>query len=342
MLALVGNAPSSGSTFFADLIDASDHAFCGNELELFCQPAIYHPVEFARNPETIAPAKQIYATGIFPKFERLDSYKLDKDDLLNLAEEATSFEAFSESFSGLVLKRNGIDSGVVFEKTPQNLNCIGEYLEAHPNGTFVSIIRNPLYVYSSMRRRGFGPYAASATWLVDLAQLWPFLNHERVKVIRYEDLVQKPFRITAQLINDVAGGEIANWEQIEEAYYSKRFHSERKSKIKSWSVSERGVIRNANDRQLPIADLEVMKTATQMSINPAFARRFDLPDLDFKTAIAHFGYEEAVDRNLHSINGKTIKKDRHDTQKLLAKWYRGWRAGEYRFSDWPLLNKALV
>lgn len=341
MLVLIGNSPSSGSNFLRDLIDASNFSYCGNELEFFSHPGIYNPSSFVNNPRSVGVSKQMYATGIFPKFHILETYNVTEGEFLSLLADAEDFTSFAISFSNLVLERNNIEKGILFEKTPQNLNCIKEYLNAYPEGQFISIVRNPLYVFSSMRRRNFGQYMAATTWIVDVAQVWPFLESDRFHLLRYEDLIQSPFQTVSHLINNLAGEEKVSADCLESSYLKGEFHSKRAGKAKPWSVTKRGSLANANNRKLPETELKLMKSVMASKISSEFANRFDLPEISMEEAVSKFGYEESISEALLEVKPIKISKDIKDLKKLSAKWLRGLNSGGYKVSDWSILNHAI-
>lgn len=98
-LSLVGNAPSSGSTLLADLLDSTLLTACGPELEFFCNKRLYNFREFQKAPDKTSNVVTLRATGIFPRYDRLSAYRLNRSGLKRMIRNASSLKNFFDTFA---------------------------------------------------------------------------------------------------------------------------------------------------------------------------------------------------------------------------------------------------
>ena len=199
----IGNAPSSGSTFLADLLDSLPFAACGPELHLLSPLSHYqdmtdmHPREFRRaaNPACSAAYADRFGTWA------LADYGTDRQRAEAMLGRSSDFPAFVQEFAARYGAFRRKQLRIFFEKTPENVHAARHFLAAFPDGIFVHIVRHPYHVYRSLRRRGFGSYLAAAAWLVDVAAAYALRDHPRALTIRYEDLVRDPEAAVRSLIS---------------------------------------------------------------------------------------------------------------------------------------------
>ncbi|MEM7230910.1 MAG: sulfotransferase, partial [Planctomycetota bacterium] len=190
MIVAIGNPPSSGSTYLADLLDSLPFAVCGPELNLFAVSA--HFLDWTRARENGLPNSR--SAAAYVRRQRLEQWRLanygvDRVSLNRMVSESDSFPEFCEELFRVFSTLRGKDCRLFFEKSPQNIHCVREFLESFPDSYFVHLVRDPLYVFRSLLKRGFPPYVTMATWLIDEAQAFGVRDHERVISLRYEDLV---------------------------------------------------------------------------------------------------------------------------------------------------------
>ena len=337
MLCLIGNSPSSGSTFLADILDSTPFSACGNELNFFSNTKLYDFDRFKANPRKTSACYQISSTDIIPMYERIERYGLSWDDMKKMIEQSSDVVDFGDRFSQHFLGFREKDiNGVQFEKTPQNLNSIGEYLDKFPDGWFVSIVRNPLHIFPSLLRRGFGPYTALNNWLVDMAKTWQYKDHERVIIIQYEDLVANPFELTLGILHKIIPQFQLSTEELENGYSTNAYRKKMSGKIKSWTINKYGERRNANAKKISEENLRLFAPALHSKLHPQYAKLFGLNELSFETAARHFDYWEPILEALgdHGKNpGTSFLRNGRDKRKLLTKWTRTMKKGEAGIGD---------
>ena len=148
MVNIVGCPPSSGSTFFADLLDSSTHTACGEEINIFSTKKFYDFHRFKKNIlKRSLSSVYLYSEGINTNI--LHQYGLDVPSLKELMRQSSSASEFGDLFSKHFLTLRGKNNqGVVFEKTPQNIICIESFLQEFKNSYFIFLVRNPVFVYN--------------------------------------------------------------------------------------------------------------------------------------------------------------------------------------------------
>lgn len=297
-LVLVGSSPSSGSTMLADILDSSHFSCCGPELEIFCNKALYG--SFKTN-ELIMDHQilSLRATGIFPKWALLnDAYGLSKNDFKVMINESESFNSFQEKFAEFVLEhRNKSLEGILFEKTPQNLNAVGEFLNQTEDSYFLCVVRNPLYVINSLLNRGWDTYSALATWLIYASQTIQYKEHSRFKIIALEDLVKTPFQIAANIINEISDNHCVGAKQMKIDYHDNDFRDQFVTKISSWEANQQGAkkIINPNAKKVKREVREVFSKGLKMSISKQYAMRYGILQISYEEALQELGYGNIID-----------------------------------------------
>lgn len=330
-LILIGSAPSSGSTMFADILDGSQHTACGPELEFFCNLRMYDFDDFKRNPRKVSALFSLRSTGIFPNYHRLKHYGMTSEDLWEMVASSKDFDDFTSKFSAHFLHfRNKSSDGIVFEKTPQNVNVMAEYL-ANPEHHFVYLVRHPLYVFNSLMNRGWGAYTALATWLAYAAKVYPMLQYENLVVIKLEDLVKDPFEITSKLINRFLQEHHVTADDLKVGFETNQYRMEASKKLASWEVNENsGLIIDPNKKEVSAQRKKIFHDAMDARISDSFARRFGIPRLDYKTAMQAFGYEaELMENSKGSFPDLSMKEN----YRYMAKTWRAVVNGTGKFSD---------
>lgn len=301
-LALVGNAPSSGSTFLSDLLDCSPLSASGPELNLFSNPRLYDFQDYKRVPWQPGSSASVYAARncIYPG--ELPAYGLDRAGFEKLVAECDSLDMFLSRFAERYLALRGKSlAATVFEKTPQNINAISHFLAAQTNSWFVFALRNPVHVYASLLKRGFPRYIALITWLIDVAQYLPYRNHPRVITVRYEELVKEPFKVVSGILETTCGltglEEVAFMEQFRHNPYTQIYSG----RVETWSVKDRGVVKDANRKSLSPELLADFAASLALELNPAYGRTYGFPAADFATALEQTGYTQTVTDMLEGI-----------------------------------------
>ena len=194
MIIAVGNAPSSGSTFLADLLDSLPFAVCGPEINLFSVKSNFTNFTYLKKSGfSSSRSPVIYERRQRLLDWRLCNYGIDRLLLKLILKESSSLKDFSINIFDVFSNFRGKQCKLYFEKTPQNIHCAKIFLDTFKDSFFLHIVRNPLYVYKSLLKRNFPPYIAVNTWLIDESRSYELINHPRFITIYYEDLVKKPF-----------------------------------------------------------------------------------------------------------------------------------------------------
>ncbi len=337
-LCLVGNSPSSGSTLLADLLDSTKFTACGPELEIFS-----HEKFLVKNPQSsdlsgsyskmIAPR----ATSSYLRTDRLKHYGLSQSDLEKLIDSANSFSEFSESFSIHYLDfRNKSKNGIVFEKTPQNLNNLHQFLE-HSDGYFVHIVRNPVFVVRSLINRSWSMRSALATWMSYESKLMRFKGNERIISIKYEDLVQKPYETIQMLIQTINPGLKISLEEIRTGHQENRYRQKTSKRKDSWSTQSIQEIKNANDwSKIKPEFLKRLNGFKSSTLSSKYAKRYKLEPLTFQELLEEYGYSEEFNKRVSGLDGiQPPKYSMKDRKKFLTKWAKGFLKGELKLRDLP-------
>lgn len=301
-IALVGNAPSSGSTFLSDLLDCTPMSASGPELNLFSNSRLYNFERYRASPWRCGASASVHTARNCIVRSELPAYGLDAVGYQKLVRESTDFPAFAHAFAARFLALRGKEeSGTVFEKTPQNINVIGHFLQACPEGWFIYAVRNPVYVYASLRKRGFPPWVSLTTWLVDVAQFLPYLKHPRVLLVRYEDMVREPFRTVSEVLAAVCRVTGLAEASFMEAYHNNAYTRIYSGRVDTWSVQKTGTVVDANRKAVAPELLACFAAGLDLSINPAYARLHGFTPVDFREALTVMGYAGVVEDMLKGI-----------------------------------------
>lgn len=331
MLAIIGNSPSSGSSFLADLLDSTPQSVCGEELNLFSNRAFYDFKNFKKNIRKSSLTCGIHGFRNRINFHRLHLYGMNEKDLQDLIEHSTNLKDFTNKFILRFMTLRGKNTaGILFEKTPENVNCIHEFLTHFPESYFIHIVRNPLYVFPSLLKRNFPPYIAITSWLIDVAKFIKYKNHPHIIQIKYEELVKDPFRITRQILKSTANILNISEEQIKTDYENNKYRELFAPRITSWSINTYGKVKNANINKLSEDILSILSSLLNYKITSAYAKHFDIAQISFLDALNEFDYTDEVLeslKNSHKSKAK-IKKDNLDYLRLFYKWTKDFQYGD--------------
>lgn len=321
-MTLIGCSPSSGSSFLADLLDSLPDSVCGAELGLFSNKKFYDYDYFSNYPLSTSPSSSIYwlLNGVYKN--ALKHYGITREQLIKIAKSNHDHTAFIDEFFHLFrIYRDKQDAVHWFEKTPLNTNTMYEYLDTFKEGKFVYMVRDPLYVFASLRRRGFGKLIAATNWLLEMANYARCRNHENVIVIKYEDFVLDPFRQVADLVSRINGNEV----DLELLKYNYENNNYRKSlgRQKSWNINQYGKVGDANRKKITSDLINDFTQYAGVKIAGDYANLFSLDTLSMADAIMLGGYkpEKAGTGKSSDQGGLYTFKDRY---RLARKW-----AGDY-------------
>jgi len=329
MLNIVGCPPSSGSTFFADLLDSSTHTACGEEINIFSSIKFYDFNKFKVNIlKRSLSSIYLYSEGINTNI--LHQYGLDLHSLNKLVRKSSSASEFGQLFSKHFLKLRGKDTeGVVFEKTPQNIICIEDFLEKFKDSYFIFLVRNPVFVYNSMRKRGFSNYISLITWYHETAKFYNFRNHPRVLLVKYEELVNEPFKITKDIIYKTSGIQL-NESDIKNGYEKNEYRKLFSIRLKSWDVTEVGAVIDSNKKEIKKEYLIDFSTLFCAMINPKYADLVNIKNVKYEDLLNYFGYHDFIVQQMETINRlySRPKKVMRDNLRLFIRWALAFRNRE--------------
>ncbi|MEX0777889.1 MAG: sulfotransferase [Phycisphaeraceae bacterium] len=234
----VGGAPSSGTTLLADLLDSVPGLICGPELYVMCIEEAYR---FDERFKPAAMAQRHFATRArysadvaFFNRKYLGATGLTEPALHELIAASDSLPGFITRFARHFAGYRGVALSAFAEKTPINVNYVGEFCRTFTNGVFVHVVRDGRDVARSLTRRGYSLYEAAMIWMQQvLAGRRAAQSHGRVVEIKYEELVNDPFVTTVQMAAKV--GLAAAPAAIEVCFNSNQYRAGL-PRVASWSV----------------------------------------------------------------------------------------------------------
>jgi hypothetical protein len=195
MLVNICCSPSSGSTFFSQILDRHPAVACGDELWLFCKPLLYDDYERFRKRR---PWIRVFGLSGRPYHESRDifrhtrGYVMRRRAFWRWAAEAPDLHALADRMERHVKEVTG--KPVWAEKTPWNIRVIGRFIESFPDARVIHIVRDPRDVILSLarKRRSRRWLRWASTWLASVAAIQPYRARANVIEIRYEDLCTEP------------------------------------------------------------------------------------------------------------------------------------------------------
>lgn len=331
MLSIIGNSPSSGSNLLAQLCDSTKYSACGVEMKMFANKNLYDFEKYKKNVQCTSIASGAYNLRHGTNFKRIYNWGLNLKQIREMAQSSSDLREFRETFAYRFLALRGKDvNGIVFEKTPSNINCINEFTEAFDDSYFIHIVRNPLYIYPSLLKRKFSNYIASITWLLSVAKYIKYKNNPRTILIKYEDLLQTPYKTMKDILKTTAGITNVTEEEIEQGYHDNKYRKIFSPKVKTWNVNEYGSIKSANVTKFDDQQLQNLARMLNVKITSAYARKFDMAEISFIDATKEFGYYDDVMEKLEPF--RNIKKIPYKTAQdyawLILKWEEDFRHGD--------------
>lgn len=200
----IGACGSSGTNLFRRLLDTHSQIACGKELSVFDRPLVYKL--------SLHELRAIYLSGDFKRLDEGIPFPMELDDggsyfglrpgthgdfyhtvaeVLNLFDEADTVADFIDRFLLRYAQRRG--KAIWAEKTPNNIYCAAQFLDAYPEGRFIQVLRDGRDVCMSLnRRRNFSPSKAVSRWISAVEAGLRIADHDRVYTLRYENLVHDP------------------------------------------------------------------------------------------------------------------------------------------------------
>jgi hypothetical protein len=291
MIVSIGGAPSSGTTLVADLFDSVPGAACGPELNVLCIPRAF---EYDRGFRESALSAAWSTDCCYAPHSRFlnarhhEAIGVDEAGARELVATSEGLPEFMRRLAERFAHHRGRRIEVFAEKTPANVNCAGLFLERFPEGRFIHVVRDGRTVVASLRRRGFTLWEAVVIWLAQASDGLAFRTHPRCITVRYEDLVEEPFR-TMSLVARAVGVE-ALPDEIERRFRANSYRANL-PRVAQWSTT--GKLPTEVHRPSPLG--------TQLSREDlAFieSSRLERPDgtrtsIGFRDLLAEFGYQSS-------------------------------------------------
>lgn len=327
----LGNCPSSGSTFLADLLDSTPYSAVGPEINLFSLEALYKREAFRRFFLKKSRCSSLYLRRNGLVFNDLCAFGLNQQRLERMVDASDGLNDFLAKFSMsfLALRGKSLD-GIVFEKSPQNIHCVRQYLSKTDN-PFIHIVRNPIDVFLSLKKRGFSTGIALITWMIDEAKIYEFADHDRVKIIRYEDLIENPFELVAGLLHEVGQFEV-DVDAIEASFKSNAYREYHTVKLASWSQKEFGRTEKSHRRKLSDNEIQSLAALKSLKVAGPYAEFFDLSEVSFVQLLSKFGYEESFNSVVGNTEGD-FQLSMSEQYKLSRKFTGDLKYGDARLTD---------
>lgn len=323
MIVLVGNAPSSGSTFLADLLDSTPISACGPELYLFASHA-YHFSKFQKDIESTWSSPTPYMDRLQLPFSVLSEFGMSYTDFKSLVHNSRSFSECAYLFKAHYLKyRDKPNDSLWFEKTPQNIFSISRFLDEFPNEKFLCVVRNPIFVCRSLLKRNVSIYQGAAAWLLAASQIMRYQSDDRVLVVRYEDLVKDPFNTVSNLVDKISGKHLSS-SVIQENYEGNAYRKNECARINSWNISAYGGLGDGNSGDINQKLITSFVGLFACRINQKYAGHFGLNAVSMIEALEYFGY---YDEMLAYAKSGQVSSSRSwfDIKWSVKKWWHDYR-----------------
>jgi len=334
LIIAIGNAPSSGSTLLADLLDSLPFAVCGPETRLFAVKGYYENFQRLKAEGFFSSRSPV----IYEVRQRMlrdapDTYGFKSERIHRCLKESNTFHDFCETFFQTYAGLRGKTCRLFFEKTPENIHCAKLFLDAFPDGIFLHVVRNPLYVYKSLVKRGFFPFIAANTWLIDEAAAYQLRNHERFFTIRYEDLIKKPFETVVDFLGTI--GISFDPRELEVLYKNNTYRDQHIRRVTSWSVKRYGAIEDGNKKEIGSEDWKALRFMETTKVSHRYAGEFGLAECSFREMAGLNGYSvgDLLSRVKPTHHDETLRCDLSSCRLLLKKFVFDWVYGDCRLNS---------
>ncbi|MBR9920888.1 MAG: sulfotransferase [Bacteroidetes bacterium] len=271
---LIGGAPSTGSSVLVQTLNRHSRISAGPETFLFIHPLLYTAFnEYKKYLIKGSPFGGLKSIGWF----RLNGalllhpfYEWKSDALQQIMEQSASLPDFAERYFKPALKRENTDFWV--EKSPSNVLAFAEYLKCFSEGKVLLTVRNPYDNVASLIARGYDPFYATASVLLNNS--FGMRNHTdaRFHLVRYENLIENPQDVLKSLCH-FAGV----------AYEPKMLEPEKtntQAEMEGWTRSERGAIKpspKGRFESLPeLQKSQIKVLVARMYIREKYAHQYGL------------------------------------------------------------------
>ena len=185
---------STGSTLLSAVLDRHPLLAIGPELYLFNKDRLYYPgFESLQQNFSSYLKNGILSAGedrVRTFFFNKQAYFVTDEILLSILACSGSLREFIDQLFDAYLEKRG--KRIWGEKTGNNALFLHEILNLYPDAKIIHLVRNPMDVIASMKRRGVKSFDAVGHWLFNNAAALRFKGHEDYLLIKYEDMVADP------------------------------------------------------------------------------------------------------------------------------------------------------
>ena len=276
---ILGNAPSSGSSLLVSLLGTHPDIFQTGELNIFDKADWCADRTGDLKHRWLEYARRRYDLH-FP-FEHAAFFN-NFDTPPNFPD----YEGGFASFAVHTMKQLALEAGVssFVEKTPNNIFSIPHIHSRIEDVRFVMIVRHPVSVYKSLRKRNYDPFTSVARWYFPNLVVNAMGSRERTLVIRYEDLTSNPYEEIKRVF------EFLDIPAPSKEVTEDRGHSD-VINVSSWTNDVRGpVVRQPIDNVIPDEMVEIFDRIRAREYFYKYCG-IDDPELSPLQLAQQFGYQ---------------------------------------------------
>jgi len=215
---LIGGCGSSGTTLLSHLLSKHPEIYCGPEWYIAHVPQLFrkwsvlsadHRRQLLMGGIDGVPHVEAETLSWLVNGQRCSVTKFvnrkhrrgraaDDATLIEWARGAASLPEFADLFFGDLLHKACKTRWC--EKTPVNCYAIGEILEAYSQARYIHTVRDGRDVALSLMARSYDARQAVQRWLYDTSTIFPFIDHPRCLLVKYEELVQSPEQTLGEVL----------------------------------------------------------------------------------------------------------------------------------------------
>ena len=212
---LIGGCGSSGTTLLRKMLNSHPNIACGPEMSVFDRPLMYREsIDYLYTLWRAQDFDPLDSGCIYPlrinnrMVADLSYCGLVHDNHMKFYHPVEKVDSFFNDVSSIPefldfffsTWAEGQKKERWAEKTPNNIFCADQWLEAYPDGVFINVIRDGRDAILSMNlRRRIPIYVATYRWIAAVNKWFELLGTEakmakkptdiRIITIKYEDLV---------------------------------------------------------------------------------------------------------------------------------------------------------
>lgn len=154
-------------------------------------------------------------------------------------------------------------------------------------------------------------------WFIEEAKIYTHKDSSKLIIIKYEDLVLRPYEIVSKLILQLTDKYIAP-DKIQSHYKNNLYRKVHGIKLPSWKSQKSDEIINANEKSISEKDLNYFRLLNTLKINSNYAKKYNLANVSIEELYDFYGYDTSI-FDLSSTNKFYFSLDskKHFFQKWL-------------------------